>query len=119
MKNHINFNKRKKRIRFKISQCTSARVRLSVYRSGKHIYAQLIDDAIGKTLVSASSLEGISKEIIRSGCNIGAAEFVGNLIAEKANKVGIKKVVFDRGGFIYKGKIEALANKARDAGLEF
>jgi large subunit ribosomal protein L18 len=105
------------RIREKIAG-TAARPRLNVYRSLNHIYTQLIDDATGTTLVSASSQTKKGEEKI-SGGNIAAAKLVGKLIAERAIEKGIKKVVFDRGGYLYHGRIKALADAAREAGLEF
>ncbi|MBR0576288.1 50S ribosomal protein L18 [Proteiniclasticum sp. BAD-10] len=107
--------RRHARVRKKISG-TSERPRLSVYRSEKNIYAQIIDDVNGVTLVSASSVE---KDFDGVGSNKEAAEKVGVLVAKKALDKGIKTVVFDRGGYIYHGRIEALANAAREAGLEF
>ena len=106
---------RHKRVRTKISG-TSERPRLSVYRSNKGIYAQVIDDVAAKTLVAASTLD---KEVKTKASNIEAAKEVGDLIAKRAIKAGIKTVVFDRGGYIYHGKIKALAEAAREAGLEF
>ena len=98
---------------------TSERPRLSVYRSNNHIYAQVIDDSIGKTLASASTVEKAAKEALEYTDNIAAAEYVGDLVAKRALEAGITKVVYDRGGFIYQGKIAALADAARKAGLEF
>lgn len=94
---------------------TPERPRLSVYRSGQHIYAQVIDDTKGHTLASASSLSGEGV----TGGNIAGATAVGKLIAEKAKSAGVEKVVFDRGGYIYHGRIKALADAAREAGLDF
>lgn len=96
---------------------TSARPRLSVYRSGKHIYAQVIDDSAAVTLVSASTVEKAFRD--QSGANVEAARQVGVLLAERALKAGLTQVVFDRGGFLYHGRIAALADAAREAGLEF
>jgi large subunit ribosomal protein L18 len=98
---------------------TSGRARLTVFRSSKHIYAQVIDDAKGETLVTASSLEKAQRTAAKTGANIDAAKVVGKLIAERAKEKGIKKVVFDRGGYLYHGRIKALADAAREAGLEF
>ena len=98
---------------------TTERPRLAVYRSNNHIYAQIIDDSVGKTLVSASTLEKNVKAELEKTNDIAAAAFIGKAIAEKAVAAGIKQVVFDRGGFIYQGKIKALADAAREAGLEF
>jgi len=102
------------RIRAKLSG-TAERPRLNVYRSLNHIYAQVIDDQKGVTIVSASSLAAKAK----TGGNVAAAKEIGKAIAEKAQEKGIKKVVFDRGGFLYHGRIKALADAAREAGLEF
>jgi large subunit ribosomal protein L18 len=102
------------RIRRKLSG-TAARPRLNVYRSLGHIYAQVIDDQNGETIVSASTLALKSK----TGGNIAAAKEIGKAVAEKAVEKGIKKVVFDRGGYLYHGRIKALADAAREAGLEF
>jgi len=102
------------RIRAKV-QGTAERPRLNVYRSLNHIYAQVIDDAQGVTLVSASTVASKAK----TGGNVAAAKEVGKLVAERAKEKGIKKVVFDRGGYLYHGRIKALADAAREAGLEF
>jgi large subunit ribosomal protein L18 len=102
------------RIRRKLSG-TEARPRLNVYRSLNHIYAQVIDDQSGATLVSASTLA----LKVKSGGNVAAAKEIGKAVAERAVEKGIKKVVFDRGGFLYHGRIKALADAAREAGLEF
>ena len=108
--------KRKARIRKKLSG-TSERPRLTVFRSGKHTYAQLIDDLTHKTIVSASTVE---KSFSGSGkSNIEAATAVGKLIAERAQEKNIKNVVFDRSGYLYHGRISAIANSAREAGLKF
>jgi len=105
------------RIRKKL-QGTAERPRLNVYRSINHIYAQVIDDMSGKTLVSASTAEG-KKENRRTGGNVAAAKSVGKTIAERAKAKGVTKVVFDRGGYIYHGRVKALADAAREAGLQF
>jgi large subunit ribosomal protein L18 len=105
------------RIRKKM-QGTAERPRLNVYRSLNHIYAQVIDDLHGKTLVSASTAEG-KKEDRRTGGNVAAAKSVGKTIAERARSKGVTKVVFDRGGYIYHGRVKALADAAREAGLQF
>ncbi len=107
--------KRHKRIRAKVIG-TPERPRLNVFRSEKHIYAQIIDDVAGKTLCSASSVE---KDFEGSGSNKEAARKVGKLVAERAVKQNIKQVVFDRGGFIYHGRVQELAEGAREGGLEF
>ncbi len=105
------------RIRKKL-QGTPERPRLNVYRSLNHIYVQVIDDLTGKTLVSASSAEG-QKQEKRTGGNVAAAKAVGKVIAERAKSKGVTKVVFDRGGYIYHGRVKALADAAREAGLQF
>ena len=102
------------RIREKMSG-TAERPRLNIYRSLNHMYAQVIDDATGTTLVSASS----SESKMKTGGNVAAAKEIGKLVAEKAQEKGIKKVVFDRGGYLYHGRVKALADAAREAGLEF
>ena len=105
------------RIRKKV-QGTQERPRLNVYRSLNHIYVQVIDDLNGKTMVSASTAEG-KKEDRRTGGNVAAAKAVGKTIAERAKAKGVTKVVFDRGGYIYHGRVKALADAAREAGLKF
>jgi large subunit ribosomal protein L18 len=105
------------RIRKKM-QGTAERPRLNVYRSLNHIYVQVIDDLHGKTLVSASTAEG-KKEDRRIGGNVASAKVVGKTIAERAKAKGVTKVVFDRGGYIYHGRVKALADAAREAGLQF
>jgi len=95
------------------------RPRLNVYRSLNHIYAQVIDDGSGATLVSASTGQGRKKGEKRTGGNVASAKEVGKVIAQRAQEKGIKKVVFDRGGYLYHGRIKALADAAREAGLEF
>jgi len=99
-------------------QGTAERPRLNVYRSLNHIYVQVIDDLHGKTLVSASSAEG-KKEDRRTGGNVASAKAVGKIIADRAKAKGVTKVVFDRGGYIYHGRVKALADAAREAGLKF
>ena len=103
----------------KLAAGTSGRARLSVFRSSKHIYAQLIDDVKGTTMAAASSLEKTMREGAKTGANIAAAKAVGKLIAERAKEKGIKDVVFDRGGYLYHGRIKALADAAREGGLNF
>ncbi len=112
--------KNKKRVRIhdrirKKLQGTEARPRLSIYRSTAHIYVQIIDDLEGKTLVAASTVEAKSK----TGGNLAAAKEVGKAVADKAKAKGITKVVFDRGGYLYHGRVKALAEAAREAGLQF
>jgi large subunit ribosomal protein L18 len=106
------------RVRTKVAG-TPERPRLSVYRSLGHIYAQVIDDRSGKTLVSASSVDGETKKGLKGGGNVAAAKVIGKAIAERAKSAGIKKVVFDRGGYKYHGRVKALADAAREAGLQF
>jgi len=111
-------NEIRQRVHFRIRQKmegTTERPRLNVYRSLNHIYAQVIDDAKGETLVSASTLAAK----VKAGGNVAAAKEVGKMVAERAIEKGIKKVVFDRGGYLYHGRIKALADSAREAGLEF
>lgn len=98
---------------------TPERPRLAVFRSNNHIYAQVIDDTVGNTLVAASTLEKDVKSELQKTNDVAAAAYLGTVIAKKALEKGIKTVVFDRGGFIYQGKIKALADAAREAGLEF
>ena len=98
---------------------TAERPRLAVFRSNNHMYAQIIDDTVGNTLVSASTLEKDVKAELEKTNNVDAAAYLGTVIAKRAIEKGIDTVVFDRGGFIYQGKIEALADAAREAGLEF
>ena len=110
--------KRHKRLRTKLSGTTEA-PRLAVYRSTKHIYAQIIDDVKEVTIVSASSIDKDMKKDLAHGGNIESAKAVGEAIAKKALKAGVKDVVFDRGGFLYHGRVAALADAAREAGLNF
>ena len=105
------------RRRVKLAAGTSGRTRLSVFRSSKHIHAQLIDDEKGVTLAAASSLEKTMRENAKTGANIAAAKAVGKLIAERGKEKGIVNVVFDRGGYLYHGQVKALAEGAREAGL--
>ena len=98
---------------------TATTPRLAVFRSNNHMYAQIIDDTIGKTLVSASTTQKEVKAELEKTNNVDAAAYLGTVIGKKAVEAGIKEVVFDRGGFIYQGKIKALADAAREAGLEF
>ena len=110
--------KRHQSIRVKLSGTAEA-PRLAVYRSTKHIYAQLIDDVKGVTIVSASSVDKDLKAKLKHGGNIESAKAVGEAVAKKALKKGVKNIVFDRGGFLYHGRIAALADAAREAGLNF
>ena len=110
--------KRHLRIRAKITGTTES-PRLAVYRSTKHIYAQIIDDVKGVTIVSASSIDKELKSTLSHGGNVESAKVVGETLAKKALKAGVKDVVFDRGGFLYHGRVAALADAAREAGLNF
>jgi large subunit ribosomal protein L18 len=111
------FEKRRRRVRTTLRARAGSRARLSVHRSGKHIYVQVIDDAQGRTVASASTLE---KDVRgQSGANIDAATSVGTRIAERASAAGVTQVVFDRGGFLFHGRVKALADAARAGGLEF
>ena len=111
------FDRRRRRVRSSLRARASGKPRLSVHRSGRHIYAQLIDDAAGKTLVSASSLDKDIKGKTKA-TREGAAE-VGKALAQRAKKAGVSAVVFDRGGFLFHGRVKALADAAREGGLEF
>tara|TARA_B100001179_G_scaffold177703_1_gene132961 strand:+ start:569 stop:913 length:345 start_codon:yes stop_codon:yes gene_type:complete len=108
------FERRRRRVRTALKSRAGGKPRLSVHRTGKHIYAQIIDDAAGKTVASASTLGGKA-----SGANVDAAKRVGSDIAAAAKKAGVTTVVFDRGGFLFHGRVKALADAAREGGLEF
>ena len=111
------FARRRRRVRTALKAVSGAKPRLSVHRSGRHIYAQLIDDAAGKTLASASTLD---KDVRgKTGATTAAAADVGKRLADAAKKAGVTQVVFDRGGFLFHGRIKALADAAREGGLEF
>ena len=112
----------RRRIHFRIRKNlsgTAERPRLAVFRSNKHIYVQLIDDSHGVTIASAGSTDSAVKASIKSGGNVDAAKAVGRLIAERAKDQGVGAALFDRGGFIYHGRVQALAESAREAGLKF
>ncbi len=111
------FEKRRRRVRTSLLAKRGLRARLSVHRSGRHIYAQVIDDEAGTTVVAASTLEKDARA--KTGATMDAATAVGKTIAERAKKAGVTKVVFDRGGFLYHGRVKALAEAARESGLEF
>ena len=111
------FEKRRRRVRTSLLAKRGLRARLSVHRSGRHIYAQVIDDEAGTTVVAASTLEKDARS--KTGATMDAATAVGKTIAERAKKAGVTKVVFDRGGFLYHGRVKALAEAARESGLEF
>jgi large subunit ribosomal protein L18 len=113
------FMRRKGRVRGTLMRAAGERRRLSVFRSSKHIYAQVIDDDRGVTLVAASSIEKTARDGLKTGASVAAAKTVGRLIAERAQEKGIKDVVFDRGGYLYHGRVKALAEAAREGGLNF
>jgi large subunit ribosomal protein L18 len=113
------FQRRQDRARAGLRRASNGKPRLSVYRSGKHIYVQVIDDLAGQTVVAASTLEKDVRAKGKSGANIDAAVEVGKLIAERAVAAGVSKVVFDRGGYRYHGRVKALADAAREGGLKF
>jgi large subunit ribosomal protein L18 len=113
------FDRRKARVRRTLRRAQGERPRLSVFRSSKHIYAQIIDDAKGRTIAAASSIDGDLKPHLEKGADVAAAAQVGKLVAERALKVGVKDVIFDRGGYLYHGRVKALAEAAREAGLNF
>lgn len=118
-KPRVNFLRRQRRTRFTLKHKSSRKLRLSVHRTNRHIYAQIIDDTAGQTVVSASTLESDSRELLTTGSNKKAATLVGEIIAKRALAEGIKEVFFDRGGFLYHGRIKALAESARINGLVF
>jgi large subunit ribosomal protein L18 len=113
------FERRERRVRYALRTKGGGRPRLSVFRSGRHIYGQVIDDGEGRTLASASTLDTDLRPSLKTGADTAAAAAVGKLIAERAVKAGVKDVVFDRGAFIYHGRIKALAEAAREGGLNF
>jgi len=113
------FDRRQARVRRVLKVRSAGRPRLSVYRSSKHIYAQIIDDAAGTTLAAASSLEKPMRSSLKTGADKAGAAAVGKLVAERALKAGIKQVVFDRGGYQFHGRVKALADAAREGGLSF
>jgi large subunit ribosomal protein L18 len=110
------FEKRRQRVRTSLRKRAGTRARLSIHRSGRHIYAQVIDDAQGRTVAAASSLE---KEAQGTGATVSSAQEVGRKVAERAKAAGVTRVVFDRGGFLFHGRVKALADAAREGGLEF
>ena len=111
--------RRAARVRRQIKKVAGERPRLSIYRSSKNIYAQVIDDAKGHTLAAASTIEKDLKGSLKTGADAEAAAAVGKLLAERATKAGVKEVVFDRGPYIYHGRVKALADAAREGGLKF
>ncbi|HEX9964368.1 MAG TPA: 50S ribosomal protein L18 [Allosphingosinicella sp.] len=111
------FERRRQRVRTSLRKRAGARARLSIHRSGRHIYAQIIDDAEGRTVASASTLE---KDVRgTTGATVSGAQDVGRRVAERAKAAGVTRVVFDRGGFLFHGRVKALADAAREGGLEF
>ncbi|HUS97528.1 MAG TPA: 50S ribosomal protein L18 [Hyphomicrobiaceae bacterium] len=113
------FERRKSRVRRTLRRVAKGRPRLSVYRSSKHIYAQIIDDAQGTTLAAASTLDKDMRTELKTGADKSAAERVGKVIAERAKAAGVTEVVFDRGGYLFHGRVKALADAAREGGLNF
>ena len=111
------FEKRRQRVRTALRAKGATRPRLSIHRSGRHIYAQIIDDVAGKTAAAASTLEKDARS--KTGATVDAATAVGKVVAERAKKAGVTRVVFDRGGFLFHGRVKALADGAREGGLEF
>jgi large subunit ribosomal protein L18 len=119
MANKTTTERRADRVRRAVKAAANGRPRLSVHRSSKNIYAQVIDDANGKTVAAASTLDTSLKGSLKTGADKAAAEAVGKLVAERALAAGVKQVVFDRGRFIYHGRVKALADAAREGGLDF
>lgn len=111
--------RRRARLRYQLKVKGGGRARLSVFRSGRHIYAQVIDDAAGRTVAAASSMEKALRDSLKTGADKDAAVTVGKLVAERAIAVGISAVVFDRGPYLYHGRVKALADAAREGGLSF
>jgi large subunit ribosomal protein L18 len=111
--------RRRGRVRGTLKRAAHGRKRLSVFRSSKHIYAQVIDDDRGITLASASSIEKSARQSLKTGANVEAARAIGKLIAQRAQEKGIRDVVFDRGAYLYHGRVKALAEAAREGGLNF
>jgi large subunit ribosomal protein L18 len=112
------FRRRRERVRFKLRQAANGRARLSVFRSSRHIYAQIIDDSAGRTLAAASTLDAGLKPDLKTGADTAAASAVGKLLAERAKAAGIERVDFDRGAYMYHGRVKALADAAREGGLD-
>jgi len=119
IKSETLFIKRRTRVRARLARTSTGRPRLSVFRSSKHIYAQVIDDVQGRTLAAASTLDESLRPGLKTGANKDAAGAVGKLIAERAKAAGVTSVVFDRGGYLFHGRIKALADAAREGGLDF
>ena len=113
------FLRRRQRVRYKLRQTGRLRPRLSVFRSSRHIYAQVIDDAAGRTVAAASTLDPEVKKELKTGADIAAAAAVGKALAARAKAAGVERVVFDRGAYMYHGRVKALADAAREGGLDF
>ena len=113
------FERRKRRTRHRLRKVERLKPRLSVFRSGKHIYAQVIDDLAGRTVAAASTLDKDIRDGLKTGANRDAAAQVGKVIAERAKSAGVETVVIDRGGYLYHGRVKALGDAAREAGLNF
>ncbi|MEM9030007.1 MAG: 50S ribosomal protein L18 [Pseudomonadota bacterium] len=113
------FGRRRARVRRQLKKVSNGRPRLTVFRSSKNIYAQVIDDDAGRTVAAASTLEKDLRTTLKTGADKSAAEAVGKLIAERASAAGVQDVVFDRGGYLYHGRVKALADAAREGGLKF
>ena len=118
-KNSVATDRRQARVRRAVKAAANGRPRLSVFRSSKQIYAQIIDDAKGVTIAAASTLEKDLKAKLKTGADVAAATAVGKLVAERAVKAGVKTIVFDRGSYMFHGRVKALAEAAREGGLEF
>jgi large subunit ribosomal protein L18 len=113
------FTRRRQRVRYKLRQTGKLRPRLTVFRSSRHIYAQIIDDAAGRTLAAASTLDPALKTELKTGADSAAAAAVGKLVAERAKQAGVGQVIFDRGAYMFHGRVKALADAARAGGLDF
>jgi large subunit ribosomal protein L18 len=118
-KAHSTTSRRRARVRRTVRAHAYGKPRLTVFRSSRQIYCQIIDDALGRTLAAASSLEKANRERLKSGASVEAAKVIGQQVAERAAQAGIKEVVFDRGSYIYHGRVKALADGAREGGLKF
>src|SRR5271166_290576 len=118
-KSNALFQRRRQRVRNNLRRAANNRPRLSVFRSSKHIYAQIIDDSVGRTVAAASTLDGGLRGSLSKGADRAAASAVGKLIAERAKAAGIERVVFDRGAYLFHGRVKALADAARESGLDF
>ena len=118
-KTRMLFERRRRRVRAGLRHKAGGVLRLSVFRSGKHIYAQVIDDDRGVTVAAASSLDKELRPSLKTGANKGAADAVGRLVAQRSLQAGVERVVFDRGGYLFHGRVKALADGARESGLKF